>query len=78
MGLTSLTASKYDMTSAAIGKKQMRILCVGHGGGSLPLFLANHILGKDTFHCTSYIYTLHLYFFCLIYVLIMSSSRCCC
>lgn len=56
MGLTSLTASKYDMTSAAIGKKQMRILCVGHGGGSLPLFLANHILGKDTFHCTSYIY----------------------
>lgn len=45
VGLTSLTASKYDMTSAAIGKKQMRILCVGHGGGSLPLFLANHILG---------------------------------
>lgn len=45
VGLTSLAASKYDLTSAAIGKKQMRILCVGHGGGSLPLFLANHILG---------------------------------
>lgn len=46
MGLTSLAASKYDLTSAAIGKKQMRILCVGHGGGSLPLFLANYILGR--------------------------------
>ncbi|KAJ0234214.1 hypothetical protein HA466_0277370 [Hirschfeldia incana] len=45
VGLTSLAASKYDMTSAAIGKNQMRILCVGHGGGSLPLFLATHILG---------------------------------
>ncbi|KAL0744120.1 hypothetical protein Bca4012_085633 [Brassica carinata] len=45
VGLTSLAASKYDMTSAAFGKKQMRILCVGHGGGSLPLFLANYILG---------------------------------
>ncbi|CAN8324249.1 unnamed protein product [Cochlearia groenlandica] len=45
VGLTSLAASKYDMTSAAIGKKPMRVLCIGHGGGSLPLFLANHILG---------------------------------
>ncbi|CAH8337605.1 unnamed protein product [Eruca vesicaria subsp. sativa] len=45
VGLASLAASKYDMRNAAIGKKQMRILCVGHGGGSLPLFLANHILG---------------------------------
>lgn len=55
MGLTSLAASKYDMTSAAIGKKQMRILCVGHGGGSLPLFLANYILGKNF---SLYLYTL--------------------
>ncbi|VVB05218.1 unnamed protein product [Arabis nemorensis] len=45
VGLTSLAASKYDMRSVAIGKKQMRILCIGHGGGSLPLFLAHHILG---------------------------------
>ncbi|CAH2079424.1 unnamed protein product [Thlaspi arvense] len=45
VGLTSLAASKFDMKSAAIGKKQMRILCIGHGGGSLPLFLAKHLLG---------------------------------
>uniref|UniRef100_A0A1J3IDV4 Methyltransferase-like protein 13 n=1 Tax=Noccaea caerulescens TaxID=107243 RepID=A0A1J3IDV4_NOCCA len=45
VGLTSLAASKFDMKSVAIGKKQMCILCIGHGGGSLPLFLANHILG---------------------------------
>lgn len=45
VGLTSLVASEYDMKSVATGKKQMRILCIGHGGGSLPLFLANHILG---------------------------------
>ncbi|KAL1219999.1 hypothetical protein V5N11_028807 [Cardamine amara subsp. amara] len=45
VGLTSLAASKFDMRSVALGKKQMRILCVGHGGGSLPLFLAKHILG---------------------------------
>ncbi|KFK36218.1 hypothetical protein AALP_AA4G093200 [Arabis alpina] len=45
VGLTSLVASKYDIGSVAIGKKQMRILCIGHGGGSLPLFLAHHILG---------------------------------
>ncbi|XP_024005514.1 uncharacterized protein LOC18030304 isoform X2 [Eutrema salsugineum] len=44
-GLTSLAVSKYDMRSAATGKKQMRILCIGHGGGSLPLFLVSHILG---------------------------------
>lgn len=51
VGLTSLAASKFDMRSVAIGKKQMRILCIGHGGGSLPLFLAKHILGRN-FHCT--------------------------
>ncbi|XP_010451616.1 PREDICTED: uncharacterized protein LOC104733763, partial [Camelina sativa] len=45
VGLTSLAASKFDMRSVAIGTKQMRILCIGHGGGSLPLFLAKHILG---------------------------------
>ncbi|OAO99241.1 hypothetical protein AXX17_AT4G15110 [Arabidopsis thaliana] len=45
VGLTSLAASKFDMRSVAIGDKQMRVLCIGHGGGSLPLFIAKHILG---------------------------------
>ncbi|KAG7620299.1 S-adenosyl-L-methionine-dependent methyltransferase [Arabidopsis suecica] len=45
VGLTSLAASKFDMSSVAIGDKQMRVLCIGHGGGSLPLFIAKHILG---------------------------------
>ena len=62
VGLTSLAASKYDLTSAAIGKKQMRILCIGHGGGSLPLFLANHILGRN--FSLYLLYTFHLSFLC--------------
>jgi hypothetical protein len=51
VGLTSLAASKFDMRSVAIGDKQMRVLCIGHGGGSLPLFIAKHILGRN-FQCT--------------------------
>lgn len=54
VGLTSLVASKFDMKSVTIGEKQMRILCIGHGGGSLPLFFAKHILGRNN-HCTLYI-----------------------
>ncbi|XP_010527188.1 PREDICTED: uncharacterized protein LOC104804575 [Tarenaya hassleriana] len=45
VGLTTLAASKYDLKSAACGKKPLNILCIGHGGGSLPLFLASHVPG---------------------------------
>ncbi|XP_031377957.1 uncharacterized protein LOC116193280 isoform X2 [Punica granatum] len=45
VGLATIAASDYDLTGAVLGKKSMNILCIGHGGGSLPLFLANKIQG---------------------------------
>ncbi|XP_043722638.1 uncharacterized protein LOC122669837 isoform X1 [Telopea speciosissima] len=45
VGLATLASCNYNLMSAIDGKKSMRILCVGHGGGSLPLFLASKILG---------------------------------
>ncbi|KAJ4954290.1 hypothetical protein NE237_011073 [Protea cynaroides] len=45
VGLATLASCNYNLRSAIDGKKSMRILCVGHGGGSLPLFLASKILG---------------------------------
>ncbi|XP_020529104.1 uncharacterized protein LOC18444231 isoform X2 [Amborella trichopoda] len=45
VGLASLACSRYDLKSAVHGKKTMQILCIGHGGGSLPLFLASKIQG---------------------------------
>ncbi|XP_008801257.2 uncharacterized protein LOC103715425 [Phoenix dactylifera] len=44
-GLITLTSSTYDLPEAVIGKRTMNILCIGHGGGSLPLFLASKIKG---------------------------------
>ena len=44
-GLASVSSCNYDLKSAVFGKKTMNILCIGHGGGSLPLFLASTILG---------------------------------
>ncbi|XP_021721574.1 uncharacterized protein LOC110689155 [Chenopodium quinoa] len=44
-GFTALSSTKYDLVNAVNGKKQMRVLCVGHGGGSLPLFIASKIQG---------------------------------
>lgn len=45
VGLTTLASCNYDLMDAVRGKKTMRILCIGHGGGSLPLFLASKIQG---------------------------------
>ncbi|KAK4786907.1 hypothetical protein SAY86_010740 [Trapa natans] len=45
VGLATIAASDYDLTNAMHGKKSMNILCIGHGGGSLPLFLASKIQG---------------------------------
>ncbi|KAM7252796.1 hypothetical protein ACFE04_008777 [Oxalis oulophora] len=44
-GLPTLASCGFDVASVASAKKTMRILCVGHGGGSLPLFLASSIRG---------------------------------
>ncbi|TVU15287.1 hypothetical protein EJB05_38799, partial [Eragrostis curvula] len=46
-GLTALPASSYDLARAASGQNTMKILCIGHGGGSLPLFLASKFRGAD-------------------------------
>ncbi|OEL27587.1 hypothetical protein BAE44_0011397 [Dichanthelium oligosanthes] len=44
-GLTALPCSSYDLRQAASGQNNMKILCIGHGGGSLPLFLASKFRG---------------------------------
>ncbi|KAL6971225.1 hypothetical protein U1Q18_030906 [Sarracenia purpurea var. burkii] len=44
-GLAVLASCKYDLKMAVLGKKVLNILCIGHGGGSLPLFLASKIQG---------------------------------
>ncbi|XP_038992331.1 uncharacterized protein LOC120115795 [Hibiscus syriacus] len=45
LGLSTIASSNYDLMAAVHGKKRMHILCIGHGGGSLPLFLASKIQG---------------------------------
>lgn len=47
-GLTTMASSGYDIYGAVTGSKTMRVLCIGHGGGSLPLFLASKIKGELT------------------------------
>ncbi|KAI4371919.1 hypothetical protein MLD38_010214 [Melastoma candidum] len=44
-GLITLASCKFDLQSVVHGKKAMNVLCIGHGGGSLPLFLATKFLG---------------------------------
>ncbi|XP_052208402.1 uncharacterized protein LOC127812115 isoform X2 [Diospyros lotus] len=44
-GLATLASGGYDLESAAVGKEVMHVLCIGHGGGTLPLFLASKIQG---------------------------------
>ncbi|OVA10884.1 hypothetical protein BVC80_8879g27 [Macleaya cordata] len=45
VGLTTIASCNYDLMGAIYGGKPMHILCIGHGGGSLPLFLASKIPG---------------------------------
>ncbi|CAK9139555.1 unnamed protein product [Ilex paraguariensis] len=45
VGLASIASCNYDLKDAMLGKRSMNILCIGHGGGSLPLFLASKIQG---------------------------------
>lgn len=44
-GLATLASSDFDLGDVVRGNKPMNILCIGHGGGSLPLFLASKIQG---------------------------------
>ncbi|KAK6138763.1 hypothetical protein DH2020_027491 [Rehmannia glutinosa] len=45
-GLATISSCNSDLIKNAIhGKQSMNILCIGHGGGSIPLFLATKIRG---------------------------------
>ncbi|KAL8211447.1 hypothetical protein R6Q57_005884 [Mikania cordata] len=44
VGLTSLLCN-CEMLTSVYGKTSMKVLCIGHGGGSLPLFLAYKLPG---------------------------------
>ncbi|CAO2831987.1 unnamed protein product [Amaranthus hypochondriacus] len=44
-GLTALSSTDYDLKTAISGQQTMRVLCIGHGGGSIPLFIASKIQG---------------------------------
>ncbi|KAK9137983.1 hypothetical protein Sjap_008577 [Stephania japonica] len=45
VGLATIASSTCDFRKAVYGEKTLRVLCIGHGGGSLPLFLASKIQG---------------------------------
>ncbi|XP_004296411.1 PREDICTED: uncharacterized protein LOC101314740 [Fragaria vesca subsp. vesca] len=45
VGLASIACCDYNLKKVANGKDTMRVLCIGHGGGSLPLFLASKLQG---------------------------------
>lgn len=45
-GLATISSCNYDLHKAIYGTKTMNILCIGHGGGSIPLFLASKIQGS--------------------------------
>ncbi|KAH0451915.1 hypothetical protein IEQ34_019214 [Dendrobium chrysotoxum] len=44
-GLTTLSSSGFDICKTVNGNATMNVLCIGHGGGSLPLFLASKFKG---------------------------------
>ncbi|XP_073308065.1 uncharacterized protein [Primulina huaijiensis] len=44
-GLATISSCNYDFKKAVLGRQNMNILCIGHGGGSIPLFLASKIRG---------------------------------
>ncbi|KAI3943932.1 hypothetical protein MKW92_025855 [Papaver armeniacum] len=45
VGLTTIASCNFDLMGAVSGRKPMHVLCIGHGGGTLPLFLASKISG---------------------------------
>ncbi|TQE09574.1 hypothetical protein C1H46_004793 [Malus baccata] len=44
-GLATIASCNYNFMDAVSGTENMRILCIGQGGGSLPLFLASKMQG---------------------------------
>lgn len=45
-GLSALFSTCFDFKGAALGRRTLHILCIGLGGGSIPLFLASKIKGN--------------------------------
>ncbi|KAL3626483.1 hypothetical protein CASFOL_030032 [Castilleja foliolosa] len=46
VGLATISSCNHDLVKNAVdGKQNLNILCIGHGGGSIPLFLASKIRG---------------------------------
>lgn len=46
VGLATMASCNYElMKNAILGKQNLNVLCIGHGGGSIPLFLASEIKG---------------------------------
>ncbi|KAK9098689.1 hypothetical protein Syun_025734 [Stephania yunnanensis] len=39
VGSATIASSTCDFRKVVYGEKTLRVLCIGHGGGSLPLFL---------------------------------------
>ncbi|XP_048430558.1 uncharacterized protein LOC103927023 [Pyrus x bretschneideri] len=48
-GLATIASCNHNLMNALSGTEKMRILCIGQGGGSLPLFLASEMQGR--LHC---------------------------
>jgi hypothetical protein len=46
VGLTTMSLAGYSLEQVTQRSRDMRILCIGLGGGSLPLFLAHNLPGK--------------------------------
>lgn len=45
VGLSTISLAGYNLDQVTHRTRNMRILCVGLGGGSLPLFLAHNLPG---------------------------------
>jgi hypothetical protein len=60
-GLTALPCASYDLPEAVSGQNNMKILCIGHGGGNLPLFLASKFRGKHYHKLQQFLVTIYLY-----------------
>lgn len=77
--LSSLVSSGYDLFEAVSGRRALNVLCIGHGGGSLPLFLASKIKGtkfllffiylRSFFYCllTLTLFVLHVWFMTIVF-----------
>lgn len=63
VGLTTIASCNFDLMGAVSGQKPMHVLCIGHGGGTLPLFLASKISGKLYISSLFTCITFHFHFF---------------